>query len=71
MKPSMNTVTGLVGITLFIAFIGGLAESIGALPFIIIVSIIGAMAIYDFVGSVRDERKQAVRQADVDAKENM
>lgn len=71
MKISMNTVTGLIGVALFIAFIGGLAESIGALPFIIIVSIIGAMAIYDFVGSVRDERKQAVRQANVDAKENM
>ena len=67
----MNTVTGLIGISLFIAFIGGLAESIGALPFIIIVSIIGAMATYDFVESVRDERKQSVRQANVDAKENM
>ena len=57
MKISMNTVTGFIGIVLFIAFIGGLAESIGALPFVIIVSIIGAMAIYDFVESVRNERK--------------
>lgn len=57
MKISMNTVTGLIGIVLFIAFIGGLAESIGALPFAIIVSIIGAMAIYDFVESYRNERK--------------
>ena len=57
MKISMNSVTGLIGIGLFIAFIGGLAESIGALPFAIIVSIIGAMAIYDFVESYRNERK--------------
>ncbi|MCK5167292.1 MAG: hypothetical protein KAQ66_08225 [Rhodospirillaceae bacterium] len=57
MKFSMNTITGFIGIALFVAFIGGLAESIGALPFIIIVSIISAMAIYDFVESVRSERK--------------
>ena len=54
-----NTITGLFGILLFLAFVGGLAHSIGATPFIIIVIIIGAMAVYDFYESVRDERKQS------------
>lgn len=54
-----NTITGLIGILMFLAFIGGLAHSIGATPFIIIVLIIGAMAVYDFYESVRDERKAA------------
>jgi len=65
----MNTITGFIGIALFLAFIGGLAESIGALPFIIIVIAISAMAIYDYVESVRAERRKSVRQANVDAHE--
>ncbi|MDH5489009.1 MAG: hypothetical protein OEX17_03680 [Rhodospirillaceae bacterium] len=66
----MNTITGFIGIALFLAFIGGLAESIGALPFIIIVIAISALAIYDYYESVRDERRKSVRQANVDAREN-
>lgn len=62
MKFSMNTITGLIGIALFLAFIGGLAESIGALPFIIIVTVIGGMAAYDFYGSVCEEREQDARK---------
>lgn len=54
-----NTITGLFGILVFLAFIGGLAHSIGAVPFIVIVMIIGAMAIYDFYESVRAERKHS------------
>ncbi|MDH5772740.1 MAG: hypothetical protein OEY84_06350 [Rhodospirillaceae bacterium] len=65
----MNTITGFIGIALFLAFIGGLAESIGALPFIIIVIAISALAIYDYYESVRDERRKSVRQANVDARE--
>ena len=52
-----NAITGLIGILLFLAFIGGLAHSIGATPFIIIVVIIGVMAVYDYYESVRDARK--------------
>ena len=52
-----NTITGLIGILLFLAFVGGLAHSIGATPFIVIVVIIGAMAAYDYYESVRDSRK--------------
>jgi len=59
-----NTITGLIGIGIFLAFIGGLAHSIGATPFIFIVVIIGAMAIYDFYESVRDARKSAVKKSD-------
>ena len=59
-----NTITGLFGILVFLAFIGGLAHSIGATPFIIIVVVIGAMAVYDFYESVRDERKAASDKAD-------
>ncbi|MBL4747542.1 MAG: hypothetical protein JKY17_01730 [Magnetovibrio sp.] len=59
-----NTITGLIGIMLFLAFIGGLAHSIGATPFIIIVIIIGALAVYDFYESVRDARKEAADKTD-------
>ncbi|HEY9081254.1 hypothetical protein [Magnetovibrio sp.] len=54
-----NLLTGLFGIALFLAFIGGLAQSIGAAPFIIIVAMIAAMALYDFYESIRDARKDA------------
>ena len=53
-----NLITGLIGIVLFLAFIGGLAETIGALPFVLIVVIIGGMASYDFYESVRDARQK-------------
>ena len=59
-----NTIAGLFGILVFLAFIGGLAQSIGQTPFIIIVIVIGAMAVYDFYESVRDERKAASDKAD-------
>ena len=65
----MNTITGLIGIGMFLAFIGGLAESIGALPFVLIVAGVSSMGLYDFYESIRDERRQAVRQAKVDARE--
>ena len=65
-----NTITGLFGIVLFLAFIGGLAQSIGALPFMIIVAIIGSMAVYDFYESVRDARKEAAAKAEKTAAAN-
>ncbi|MDH3335920.1 MAG: hypothetical protein OEL50_04675 [Rhodospirillaceae bacterium] len=65
----MNTITGFIGIALFLAFIGGLAQSIGAPPFIIIVIAISVMAVFDYYESVRDERKKIIRQANVDAHE--
>jgi len=58
-----NLITGLIGIVLFLALIGGLAQSIGAVPFILIVIIIGAMALYDFYESVRESRQQDAAKA--------
>lgn len=58
-----NNIAGLFGIVLFLAFIGGLAESIGKVPFMVIVVIIGAMAAYDYYESVRDQRKEAAAKA--------
>jgi len=58
-----NLITGLIGIVLFLAFVGGLAQSIGAVPFILIVIIIGGMALYDFYESVRESRQQDVAKA--------
>lgn len=58
-----NLITGLIGIVLFLAFVGGLAQSIGAVPFILIVMIIGAMALYDFYESVREARQQDAAKA--------
>jgi len=58
-----NIITGIIGVALFLAFIGGLAQSIGKVPFIIIVALISAMALYDFYENLRDARKQAADKA--------
>lgn len=52
-----NIITGIFGIGLFLAFIGGLAETIGAVPFILIVVFVGGMAAYDLYENIRDDRK--------------
>lgn len=52
-----NIITGIIGVALFIAFIGGLAETIAAPPFVIIVVVIGSMALYDLYENIRGERK--------------
>lgn len=51
-----NIIAGVFGVGILLAFIGGLAQSIGALPFFIIVTVVGAMAVYDFYEDVRDKR---------------
>ena len=53
-----NLITGLVGIVIFLAFIIGLAESINAMPFIVIVGIVSCMAAFDFYESARDGLKK-------------
>jgi 4-hydroxybenzoate polyprenyltransferase len=55
---STNTITGIFALIVFLSFVIGLAVSINSVPFIIIVSIIGLLALYDFYESVRDERKK-------------
>lgn len=59
-----NIITGALGITIFVAFVAGLAKSIGALPFILIVAIVVAMAGYDFWESARAGlREERARKA--------
>jgi 4-hydroxybenzoate polyprenyltransferase len=49
-----NLISGLIAAAIFIPFVGGLAVSIGAAPFAIIVMIVVAMMLYDYYESVRD-----------------
>ncbi|MFV2035593.1 MAG: hypothetical protein ACC631_10905 [Halocynthiibacter sp.] len=50
-----NMITGILSAALFIAFVAGLAESIGALPFMIIVGIVSIMVLIDLVQSIKQE----------------
>lgn len=52
-----NLISGLLAAIVFIAFVGGLANSIGAPPFIIIVTGVVIMMLVDFVQSVKKGRK--------------
>jgi hypothetical protein len=48
-------ITGILGVGIFVLFVGGLAESIGVIPFMIIVGIVGVMAVTAVWQDVRDE----------------
>ena len=49
-----NLISGLIAAAIFIPFVGGLAISIGAAPFAVIVVIVVAMMLIDYFQSVRD-----------------
>ena len=49
-----NIITGAIAVAMFLAFTGGLAESIGEVPFILIVVIVGAMLCTDFYQSAKE-----------------
>lgn len=49
-----NLITGFISVAIFLAFAGGLAQSIGALPFILIVTIVSAMLLVDFYQSAKE-----------------
>jgi predicted benzoate:H+ symporter BenE len=49
-----NIITGALGVIVFLLFTGGLAESIGELPFILIVIIVGIMLLVDFYESAKE-----------------
>ena len=49
-----NLISGLIAVTIFLAFVLGLAHSIGQLPFVLIVVIVSAMLCFDFYQSARD-----------------
>ncbi len=48
-----NLITGLIAVAVFLAFVLGLANSIGAIPFTIIVLIVSAMIVTDFYQSAK------------------
>ncbi len=50
---STTTITGLIGMALLFAFVGFMVTWVKALPLIVIVLVVGAMVIYDFVQTVR------------------
>ncbi|MBP5855501.1 hypothetical protein KAJ83_00645 [Marivibrio halodurans] len=50
-----NILTGLFAITVFLLFVGGLAESIGALPFILIVVFVSVLAVVALWEEIRGD----------------
>ena len=53
-----NFITGLIAVAMFLAFVVGLADSIAALPFVIIVAIVSVMMITDFIQSAKQGFKE-------------
>ncbi len=51
-----SIITGVIGIALFLLFVGGLAESIGAPPFIIIVVVVCGAAIYGLYEDIQSSK---------------
>ena len=49
-----NLITGAISVLIFVAFVGGLAESIGEVPFILIVIIVSIMLLIDFYESAKE-----------------
>ena len=52
-----SIITGVIGVGIFLLFIGGLAESIGQLPFTIIVILVAAMGVYGLYEDIREDQK--------------
>ncbi len=50
-----NIVTGAVGIAIFLLFVGGLAESIGSAPFIVIVILVAILAVIALWEDIRHD----------------
>ncbi len=53
-----NIITGAIAVVIFLAFVLGLAQSIGALPFVLIVVIVSAMICTDFYQSAKQGLKE-------------
>ena len=53
-----NLITGFIAVGVFLAFVLGLAGSIGTIPFTIIVLIVSAMIVTDFYQSAKEGLKQ-------------
>ena len=53
-----NIITGAIAVAIFLAFVLGLAQSIGELPFVLIVVIVCAMICTDFYQSAKQGLKE-------------
>lgn len=51
-----NMIAGAIGVIIFAAFAIGLAHSINALPFTIIVGLVVLMLVIDYIQSLRADR---------------
>ena len=49
-----NLITGLFAVGVFLAFVIGLAVSIGSIPFAIIVAVVSGMIVTDFYQSAKE-----------------
>lgn len=49
-----NIITGAIAVSIFLAFVLGLAESISALPFVVIVIAVCCMILTDFFQSAKE-----------------
>jgi len=57
-----NIITGAIAVTIFLAFVLGLAQSIGELPFVLIVLIVSAMICTDFFQSAKQSVKDELQK---------
>ena len=57
----MTLITGLIGIAMLVTFLGIMVWWVKALPLIIIVVVVLALLIYDFVQELRTASKGATR----------
>ena len=53
-----NLITGAIAVAIFLAFVLGLAASIGKLPFVLIVVAVSAMLCFDFYQSAKEGLKK-------------
>lgn len=53
-----NLITGAIAVAIFLAFVLGLAESIGKIPFAVIVVIVSALLCTDYYQSAKEGLKQ-------------
>ena len=58
-----NLITGLIAAVIFIAFVAGLAESISAIPFAIIVAVVIVMMLADLGQSVKQGFREGKNNA--------
>jgi nitrogen fixation-related uncharacterized protein len=53
-----NLITGLIAVAIFLAFVIGLAVSIGSIPFSIIIGLVSVMMLVDFYESIKEGFQQ-------------